>query len=239
VMYVRQDDCAAGNEVDGLSCGRNFVGPSCCNDDENFELGQPGNSQSALEVQVTAGTVYYVFIDGYGQDNSGNFELSSSYGRCGDLPPVQCVQDADCGYGESCTELQQCVTPIGTCFEPVELSGFGQVTVRTTGAPNAAVGSCTGGLAGGGESVYRIRFAQDTQLCVDTFGSNFDTVLHVRMGSCNDDRSQISCNDDFDEAVAQSRLNFIAIANTSYYIFGDSYSRTGNLVLNVAEGPCR
>jgi len=131
------------------------------------------------------------------------------------------------------------VAPIGTCFEPVELSGAGQLTVRTSGAPNAAVGSCTGGLEGGGESVYRIRVDQNTEFCVDSFGSNYDTVLHVRRANCNDDRAQISCNDDFDDAVAQSRLSFIAEANTSYYIFADAYSRTGNLVLNVTEGPCR
>ena len=244
VMYVRQNDCAAGPEVDGSACGRNVNGPSCCNDDENFGLGRPGNSQSALEVQVTAGTVYYVFVDGYAEDRSGNYELSSSYGRCGDLPPVQCVSDSDCDYGEMCTELQQCVAPIGTCFEPVELSGPGQLTVRTTGAPNTGRGSCAGGVEGGdarsgGESIYRLRVAQNTEFCVDTFGSNYDTVLHVRRASCNDERAQISCNDDFDEAVAQSRLSFIAEANTSYYIFADAYSRTGNLVLNVTEGPCR
>jgi len=239
VMYVRETDCAAGSEVSGDACGSNLNGPSCCNDDENFELGRGGNSQSALEVQVSAGTVYYVFVDGYGANNAGNYELSSSYGRCGDLPPVQCVNDGDCDYGEVCTELQQCVAPIGTCFEPVELAGPGQLTVRTTGAPNTAIGSCTGGLEGGGESVYRIRTQQNTEYCVDTFGSNYDTVLHVRRASCNDDRAQISCNDDFDEAVAQSRLSFIAEANTSYYIFADAYSRTGNLVLNVTEGPCR
>jgi len=228
VMYVRRDECAAGVELE-------------CNDDENFNLGAAGNKQSAFELNVQAGGIYYVFVDGYGRNSAGEFMLSSSFGRCGDVPPAQCDATPDCGYGEVCTELQQCVAPIGTCEQPVPLSGFGEARNMIRGAPNIHESRCGG--TNGSESVYQFVAENTGDVCVDTGGSSYDTVIHVRQAEdaagCNVIENELGCSDDLDTGEAQGRLHFRAIRGRRYYIIADAHSRTGELVLTVSQGVCR
>lgn len=64
VLYVRSDDCVSGAEV-------------ACNDDADT-----CGLQSTVEVAVTAGQKYYIFVDGYGGE-SGDFTLTVT-------PPTAC-----------------------------------------------------------------------------------------------------------------------------------------------------
>ena len=71
VLYVRE-----------ALCDNN--GSSACNDDI-----QNGLRYSQIELAVTKGQEYFVFVDYYSPFTSGSFILNSSYGACGDgLPNV-------------------------------------------------------------------------------------------------------------------------------------------------------
>jgi hypothetical protein len=140
-----------------------------------------------------------------------------------------------------CTELQQCVAPIGTCEEPVPLVGFGEVRALVRGAPNVHASRCGGG--NGGEAVYVYEPQNTGDVCVDTIGSSYDTVLHVRRtadaAGCLNPETESACNDDLDNGVAQARLGFRGIRGQRYYIIADAHSRSGELVLTFSEGVCR
>jgi hypothetical protein len=75
---------------------------------------------------------------------------------------------------------------------------------------------------------------------IDTFGSNYDTVLAVYTGSFLGGLSQVGCNDDtFDTlGIRQSRLVFVATGGTTYRIqVGGFASLTGTAVLNIHARP--
>ena len=80
----------------------------------------------------------------------------------------------------------------------------------------------------------------DGTLVVDTFGSNYDTVLGVWTGtlaSLPSSLIQYRCNDDYSvEHVGESRLEISVTAGTTYYIEAANYSSTniGTLTLNMA-----
>jgi len=222
-MYIRRDDCAAGVELS-------------CNDDENFELGDPGNSQSTIELAVEEGVRYFVFIDGYGRESAGEDMLTSSYGSCDALPPPQCAGDADCGLGQTCSELQQCVYRVGTCPAPVSIDVFGRYESDTSLAWARHNGTCT--FASGPEGVFVLERPEATCVEVDTAESAFDTVLHVRRGECEEQGSEVACNDDVADDSERARLRFAVEPNVPYYIIADAYRRAGHLVLDVAEVPC-
>ena len=71
----------------------------------------------------------------------------------------------------------------------------------------------------------------DGTYTIDTFGSNFDTVLHVKE-TC--DGQSLACDDDTMDL--QSRVMLDAQAGNSYVIVVDGFFRTGDFVLNIA-GP--
>jgi hypothetical protein len=71
---------------------------------------------------------------------------------------------------------------------------------------------------------------------VNTFGSDFDTLLGVYTGSAVDALTLVAANDD--ALDSQSQLTFTAVAGTTYYIdvdgFGDA---VGNITLNLGTTP--
>jgi len=140
-----------------------------------------------------------------------------------------------------CTELQQCIAPIGTCESPVRLVGFGEAQAIVRGAPNVHESRCGGG--NGGETVYVYEPEVTGDVCVDTAGSSYDTVLHVRQAvdaaGCLDAENETGCNDDLDDGLPQARLAFRGIRGQRYYIIADAHSRTGELVLTFSQGLCR
>ena len=72
VLYVREAVC------DDPEAER------ACNDD-SAEIA--GDLQSALDLELAAGTTYYIFVDGYGLNSSGDYVLTVSAGACEALPP--------------------------------------------------------------------------------------------------------------------------------------------------------
>jgi Zn-dependent metalloprotease len=80
---------------------------------------------------------------------------------------------------------------------------------------------------------YRYTPAANVTLNLDTFGSNFDTVLAVWTGS-RGSLTSVACNDDAAGGV-QSQVSFGAAAGVNYYIEAASfYAGGGTLTLNAS-----
>ena len=76
---------------------------------------------------------------------------------------------------------------------------------------------------------------------LDTFGSNYDTVLGVYTGSAVNALSQVDCNDD-SGGVRASQVSFATDGSLYYIQVGGFYSASapyqfGNMVLNVGITP--
>ncbi len=83
---------------------------------------------------------------------------------------------------------------------------------------------------------YSFTPAADMHVQVDTFGSNYDTVLSAYTGSTLLNLERRSCNDN--ASGIQSRLVMNLKAGITYYFkVGADYGDGGNLVLNLAEVP--
>jgi hypothetical protein len=92
----------------------------------------------------------------------------------------------------------------------------------------------------GGEAVYRFLARADGVWCLDTRGSDYDTVLHVRAARCGDPEAEVVCQDDIDyPGNLQSEVALTTTAGMIYYVFVDSFlERSGAYVVNVSRGPC-
>ncbi|MCB9357565.1 MAG: trypsin-like peptidase domain-containing protein [Calditrichaeota bacterium] len=132
--------------------------------------------------------------------------------------PVPPVNDS-CGAGvPHVTEL------------PFEFSG------STLFALNHSQSGCAANTAG--DVLFTLELSEDYDVTVSTCGSEFDTQLGVfeTSGCAQDGGIQVACNEDFCET--QSRVSFIAQANTFYTIRLDGYaSASGNYVLSITGDP--
>ncbi|MGD1714648.1 S8 family serine peptidase [Dapis sp. BLCC M172] len=74
------------------------------------------------------------------------------------------------------------------------------------------------------------------QATVDTFGSNFDTVLAAYTGDSVSNLTEIASNDDSASNFLQSEIVFDAAEGTTYHFVVDGFSdETGNIVLNLLQ----
>lgn len=82
---------------------------------------------------------------------------------------------------------------------------------------------------------WRWTAAANSDVIIDTIGSNFDTILAVYAGSAVNALTQVAVNDD--ASGLQSRVNFVASAGQTYQIVVAGFSTaTGNITLNLAAG---
>ncbi|MEM6290673.1 MAG: hypothetical protein AAGA54_05385 [Myxococcota bacterium] len=108
----------------------------------------------------------------------------------------------------------------------------GNVPVSTTGTTSGVSqheGSCGGGSAP--ESAFSWVAPQAGTYTIGTAGSDFDTVLHVRDGSCIG--PELDCDDDGGPST-QSSLTVSLAANQEIVIFVDGYNtNVGDFVLTI------
>ncbi|WP_199312503.1 beta strand repeat-containing protein [Microcoleus sp. FACHB-672] len=96
---------------------------------------------------------------------------------------------------------------------------------KETGEPNHA------GFTGGTSVWWSWTAPVDRAATIDTFGSNFDTLLGVYTGSSVSGLTTIASNDDTNGL--QSQVTFNPVAGTTYQVAVDGFSATqGNIVLN-------
>lgn len=109
-------------------------------------------------------------------------------------------------------------------------------TVNTAGASNEAGEPSTCGAIANTVWYKMGPFATAQTVELDTFGSNYDTVLAITTGACGS-QVAVACNDD-SNGTFQSQLLFQVAPATVYYIqLGGFVGSTGNAVLNANAAP--
>jgi hypothetical protein len=120
---------------------------------------------------------------------------------------------------------------------PVSVLPFSaaQVTYNATIEANEPAYSC--GNNNSASVWYSFTALSNGVYSFDTFGSDFDTVLHIYLTS-NGTLNQIGCNDDF--GSSQSKAVFVAKAGSNYLIGIASFGAGvgGNLIVNLSQTPC-
>lgn len=170
-----------------------------CNDDEGVGLG------SAVSLPVTIGTTYTLMVTSLGAPTAAYlaFHLDLT------APPP----------------------PHDECAAARVVSTFPYSDLTTSYAASSAPGdpppSC-GNQSTGKNVWYRFTSPASGVITVDTFGSAYDTILSAYTGSCGT-LSEIpgGCNDDFQPPDRSSRLQFEAVAGTTYYFQVSAYSGDG------------
>ena len=168
-----------------------------------------------------------------GQGGSGG--LGGSGGQGGALPP-ECLADADCPPGDQCLGGECIVIDRpAACLDAVLIDTYGDFLGNNFGAPADLDGDC--GSMGGAE----VAFVLDPSLgdlCLSTQGSAYDTVLYVR-SVCEDDASELDCNDDGVDVGVNSVLDLEAQGEPVYVVIdGFDDAANGDFILHVSAGPC-
>jgi len=106
----------------------------------------------------------------------------------------------------------------GTCETPSVLATGHSYVGNTEDAADEQEGSCSGS-SGGRERVYRLDLATRQRVAIEV-SADFDSVLYLRKGECNDDAAEVRCNDD--SGPKHSRIDAVLDAGT-YFVFVDGY----------------
>jgi hypothetical protein len=178
------------------------------------------NSSSAtISFPVSAGTTYYIALDGFKQSNgfirNGNITLSWLLTTPVQPPPPS--------------------PPNDNFANAQSLSGStGQVT-----GTNVSASREEGEPGGGTTSIwYRWQAPGVGTARFTTSGSSFDTLLSVYTGSNVNALTAIASNDDDPNAGIQSTVTFSGKPGTIYYIAIDGYQgATGSIILNWTFPP--
>jgi hypothetical protein len=162
-----------------------------------------GGPQSRLNVDLAADQTVLVVVDGY----SG-------------------------GAGDYVLDVNRFVGA-GTCATPIDLgSAVPQVATGTTLTQPSSTSPTCGFSSSAPDVVYNFTAPADGTYIFDTFGSSFNTILHVLDHDCAG--SVLACNDD--AGGAQSRLNVELLAGQTVNVVVDGYAAsTGDYVLSVNQ----
>jgi hypothetical protein len=129
----------------------------------------------------------------------------------------------------------------GDCDSVIDLNTDGRAVAHGfsyTTSMAAGSGSMSGSCGGdGNEMVLSFTPTDAGDLVVDTFGSDFDTVLYLRT-TCASDASELDCNDDSDlSGDLQSLVESLdgAVPDETVFIVVDSYSEmeSGSVVVTA------
>ncbi|MCS6899831.1 MAG: MopE-related protein [Myxococcales bacterium] len=144
---------------------------------------------------------------------------------------IDCA-DEDCKNNPLCQQKQS------NCLTAKTLSASGTYSGNTAGNIGETKGSCGGDA---GEAVFRLVISTPTRLRVDTDGSQFDTVLYLRAGSCGSGK-EVACNDDSASTKlpppawsSVAELSIPILYPGVYFLFLDGYTVDANLGPN--QGP--
>jgi len=175
-----------------------------CNDDID-----DSTVTSEIDINVTEGESYYIEVTAYGDTPGGLLVLNS---MSQDVPPSN-DDDAFVIPSLPYTLLQD--------------------TVDATEADDDPTHSCTGDPDL--RTVWFYYKATFTgTLRVNTFGTDYDTVLSVYDGASGD---ELECNDDASDDTFQSAVDLAVTAGKDYFIevseYNDEYASGGTLYLNL------
>jgi len=137
----------------------------------------------------------------------------------GMLNSGQTLKTAAKGLASTVSEVDKFSGKIITTIPFIDTVDTSDATTNTNGIADPTpiiLGDCDSneGLA----SVwYNYKPASNTGLFIDTIGSSYDTVLAVWTGS-EGNLTLVACNDDISLNELQSKVAFLAQANTTYFI---------------------
>jgi len=116
----------------------------------------------------------------------------------------------------------------------IAVSPNGDTVVSTNGGATKEAGEPNHAGNSGGRSVWWTWTPAATgSVLIDTFGSDFDTILGVYTGGSVSSLTTVASNDDSDGSLASS-VTFTAVAGTEYQIAVDGYNgASGNITLHV------
>jgi hypothetical protein len=121
---------------------------------------------------------------------------------------------------EECFAVPVCVASQSNCGTAASIFASGTFFGDTTGNPNNTEGTCGGGA---GEAVFRLELFAASHVTLDSIGSDFDTVLYLRAGSCGAGL-ELGCDDDSGGVAWSSALDFTLLQAGIYFIFLDGYT---------------
>jgi len=166
-----------------------------------------GGVSSLVTFQATAGTNYEVAVDGF-DGAAGNVLLNFSI-------LVRPVND----------NFTNSIAITGSVATVTDSN------VLATAEPREPIHA---GIGGGNSVWWSWTPVSAGQATVSTVGSDFDTALAVYTGTALTNLSVVATNDDDPAGGNTSRVDFVALPGTTYYIAVDgSGGATGNIVLST------
>lgn len=163
--------------------------------------------QSRVAFDATSGTTYHIQVGGFYGDQ-GELGLNV-YGLSGDAPENDARADAIVIPERPYANSQSTFAATLEAGEPRPCGGMDATVWYTYTAGPSELGTVT----------------------IDTFGSDYDTVLAVYTEVAGR-TLQLGCNDDSEGL--QSSVSFVALPGATYWIqAGGYYGEVGTLVLNV------
>jgi hypothetical protein len=192
-------DTAGSNFNTGLAA---LTGPGTSVDGltrvtQNDDAPSPaGTKQSEIQFGATAGTVYWLIVDGdhWSRPSLGNVQLHL---RQGTAPANDDFANATTLTGDT-----------------TWASGSNAGATAEPGEPQHA------GKPGGASVWYRWTATDDGPATVTTTGSRFDTLLGIYTGDAVGSLAQVAANDDGPDGLTSS-VTFDATAGTTYWIAVD------------------
>jgi hypothetical protein len=170
------------------------------------------STDSDTEFTATAGTTYWIAVDGE-EGSTGLFQLLLEGAAPND----------DFGHAQ----------PLGGALPASWQFGSNRFATKQLGEPDHA------GDAGGASVWFKWTAPRNGAVSVDTCGSRFDTLLAVYMGAKLESLAPVASNDGGSGKCAPaSKLSFPAAANTTYRIAVDGKSAAeGGLDLHIDGRP--
>jgi len=243
--------CLVSCSVSGLQCGDDSGcddsgGTAVCVCHEGFQ----DNDSNGSCLPSCSGLGNPCSTDGHCDDSSGTVACICDNGYQDNDSDMECMPDCataafECsgiGLCEDSSGTAVCICPehflhdgLGNCLTGHSCDNFisilidkGPVSGNTSGLGNNHTGSCGGNSE---DIVYEFGIDEPLNLSFRTTG--YDTLIYLR-SACDDEESEIDCNDDFDGLG--SRIETELDAGT-YYLFVDGYSTgVGAFSLNIDIG---
>ncbi|MBI5500601.1 MAG: pre-peptidase C-terminal domain-containing protein [Deltaproteobacteria bacterium] len=180
-----------------LRSGATCPGTTATTCDDNSAGGTPG--QARITRTLAAGT-YWIVVDGATAGDMGNFALSAV------------ISDAPVG------------PPNDTCATAIALTPSS--TLQSVTGDTAAATEDNAGCAGsGGRDVwYWFRLPVSHAVYLSTVGATWDTVIHVRSGSCTGALTAYGCADDACGVSARGGQFVGILPAGTYYVAIDGFS---------------
>jgi cysteine-rich repeat protein len=184
-----------------------------CADSYDVPNNLPLDGGEVLSFKVTIGQQVYLFVDGYGADDFGNFQLT-----------------LDLSTGVDCNDP----VPI-----PLEPGAPMRMLGTTVGAGSTAAGSCSGSSGNNPDVVYRVTRSSNGTLGVTAPGnlSNYNVVLYSR-STCGSGNSQIACANNGGNSATETLAPTNVSAGVPIFIWVDGSSNgTGSGTYGLTMTP--